>query len=108
MCIWILFTSAKFILNWNLIIILYSLFSSFQEYYKVLEEADEKVQLANQIYDLVRITGQDILSYFWFCRHIVSHLWYLSFLVVTVWVARALFGLAFSFYNKTAFCIDYG
>lgn len=57
MCIWILFTSAKFILNWNLIIILYSLFSSFQEYYKVLEEADEKVQLANQIYDLVRISG---------------------------------------------------
>lgn len=25
----------------------------FQDYYKALEDADEKVQLANQIYDLV-------------------------------------------------------
>lgn len=28
----------------------------FQDYYKALEDADEKVQLANQIYDLVRHT----------------------------------------------------
>lgn len=27
--------------------------SMFQDYYKALEDADEKVQLANQIYDLV-------------------------------------------------------
>lgn len=26
---------------------------SFQDYFKALEDADEKVQLANQIYDLV-------------------------------------------------------
>ena len=28
--------------------------SLLQDYYKALEDADEKVQLANQIYDLVR------------------------------------------------------
>lgn len=30
-----------------------SLFFLYQDYYKALEDADEKVQLANQIYDLV-------------------------------------------------------
>lgn len=29
--------------------------SVFQDYYKALEDADEKVQLANQIYDLVSL-----------------------------------------------------
>lgn len=29
----------------------------FQDYYKALEDADEKVQLANQIYDLVSKRG---------------------------------------------------
>jgi len=28
-----------------------------QDYYKALEDADEKVQLANQIYDLVSVVG---------------------------------------------------
>lgn len=28
----------------------------FQDYYKALEDADEKVQLANQIYDLVSLS----------------------------------------------------
>lgn len=42
----------------------HSLISMFQDYYKALEDADEKVQLANQIYDLVSCvsTSQNTLQ----------------------------------------------
>ena len=35
----------------------------FQDYYKALEDADEKVQLANQIYDLVSRDSRSGLQY---------------------------------------------
>ena len=41
-------------------------FFCMQDYYKVLEDCDEKVQLANQVYDLVR---QQILNVFHLNEH---------------------------------------
>ncbi len=40
--------------------------SVYQDYYKALEDADEKVQLANQIYDLV----SNLVSTRW--QHIID------------------------------------
>lgn len=42
--------------------------SVFQDYYKALEDADEKVQLANQIYDLVSHRWTDDVYTEW-CVH---------------------------------------
>lgn len=55
--------------------------SLFQDYYKALEDADEKVQLANQIYDLVSFVftsnnmhKEQVFSHthHWYCYTLVS------------------------------------
>lgn len=49
-------------MKWNVFI---------QDYYKALEDADEKVQLANQIYDLVSKINVGVMPY-------ILELWIIS------------------------------
>lgn len=48
--------------------------SVFQDYYKALEDADEKVQLANQIYDLVSISLSEITIIYLLMCHVGDYI----------------------------------
>lgn len=55
----------------------------FQDYYKALEDADEKVQLANQIYDLVSCVSTSHNTQSTLITRFATLWWYFQYLTLS-------------------------